>query len=144
MLLVAAVLAFGVLAPPEHCPDVTTARARGESRPAAVEWFTRNQNDDGTWLYEYDAVTDATGSPYNVVRHAGAVMGLYQAATAGIPVRWRAPTAASTGSREHLVERDGWTAVSFDDGHRRRHGGAAHRRPRRAAVAHRRDRLTTT
>ena len=85
MLLVAAVLAFGVLARPSTARTWTTADLeRGAT--AAVDWFTRNQNDDGTWLYEYDAVKDQeTGSPYNVVRHAGAVMGLYQAATAGIP-----------------------------------------------------------
>ena len=115
MLLVAAVLAFGVLAPPEHCPDVTTADLEA-SATAAVDWFTRNQNDDGTWLYEYDAVKDQeTGSPYNVVRHAGAVMGLYQAATAGIPGALESADGGVEWARDHLVERNGWVAVSFDD-----------------------------
>ena len=114
MLLVAAVLAFGVLAPPEHCPDVTTADLEA-SATAAVDWFTRNQYDDGTWLYEYDAVKDQeTGSPYNVVRHAGAVMGLYQAATAGIPGALESADRGVEWARDHLVERDGWVAVSFD------------------------------
>ena len=114
MLLVAGVLAFGVLAPPEHCPDVTADDLEA-SATAAVEWFTRNQHDDGTWLYEYDAVADReTGSPYNLVRHAGAVMGLYQAATAGIPGALESADRGVEWARDHLLEHDGWTALAFD------------------------------
>jgi small neutral amino acid transporter SnatA (MarC family) len=112
-LLVAVVLAFGVLAPPEHCPDATadelTARAT-----AAVDWFTRNQLDDGTWLYEYDADADRDLGSYNIVRHAGAIMGLYQAATAGIPGALESADRGRAWLLQHLLERDGWTAVSFD------------------------------
>ena len=83
LVLVAAVT-FGVLAPPEHCPSPTTADLRA-SATAAVQWFVRNQHPDGTWLYEYDARNDVVADGYNFVRHAGVAMGLYQAATVGIP-----------------------------------------------------------
>ena len=113
VLLVAAVLAFGVLAPPEQCPDVSadelTARAT-----AAVDWFTRNQLDDGTWLYEYDGETDRDLGSYNIVRHAGAIMGLYQAASAGIPGALDSADRGREWLLPHLLERDGWTAVSYD------------------------------
>ena len=57
VLLLAAVLAFGVFAPPEHCPEVTAA-GLDAGATAAVDWFTRNQHAEGTWLYEYDAGGD--------------------------------------------------------------------------------------
>ena len=81
-LLGAGVLAFGVLAPPEVCPQPTTA-SLDESAADAVQWFVRNQRADGTWLYEYDTNTDTDMGGYNLVRHAGAIMGLYQAAADG-------------------------------------------------------------
>ncbi len=109
-LAVALVLAFGVGAPPEHCPTVTTAQMRGSAQ-AAVDWFARNQHADGSWLYLYNADTDRATPEYNVVRHAGAVMGLYQAAAAGMP---RALSSADRGTAwtlDRLTSRDGWTTV---------------------------------
>ena len=83
-LPLAGVLVVGVGASPEHCPAVETADLQ-RAAEAAVGWFTANQNADGTWLYSY-ATGDADAEPgYNAVRHNGAVMGLYQAAAAGIP-----------------------------------------------------------
>ena len=79
-----AVAVFGVLSPPEHCPPVDAAELRA-SATETVDWFRRNQQPDGTWLYLYDADTDTAAAEYNVVRHMGAGMGLYQAASAGIP-----------------------------------------------------------
>ena len=70
-LLGAGVLAFGVLAPPEVCPQPTAA-SLDESAGAAVQWVVRNQQPDGTWLYEYDTDHDTDMGGYNLVRHAGA------------------------------------------------------------------------
>jgi multiple antibiotic resistance protein len=105
------VSAFGVAAPPEHCPSVTPAQLRGAAH-GAVGWFARNQNPDGSWLYEYDRETGAVApaADYNWVRHAGATMGLYQAAAAGLP---RALGSADRGTEwalDRLIERDGWSA----------------------------------
>ena len=70
-LLGAGVLAFGVLAPPETCPEPTVA-SLDRSAGDAVQWFVRNQRSDGTWLYEYDTNDDTDMGGYNLVRHAGA------------------------------------------------------------------------
>src|SRR5512134_1218219 len=77
-------VALVVLAPPERCPPVGAGELR-RSAQASVEWFVRTQHPDGTWLYLYDADRDAAAADYNVVRHAGVAMGLYQAAAAGVP-----------------------------------------------------------
>ncbi|HET7652889.1 MAG TPA: hypothetical protein VFK42_07615 [Acidimicrobiales bacterium] len=81
--VVAFAVAFGAIAPPERCPDVTVASVRGAAA-RTVAWFERNQRDDGSWLYEYDRDSGRETPEYNVVRHAGAVMGLFQAARDGV------------------------------------------------------------
>jgi hypothetical protein len=113
VLLLTATLLVGVLAPPEHCPAVTRGDLRA-SATAAVGWFVRNQRPDGRWLYLYDRTTgEVDAEPYNVVRHAGAILGLEQAATAGIPgARGSADRGFEWMSR-WLTQRDGWTAVSY-------------------------------
>ena len=110
-LILAAVFAVG--APPERCPSVTTDELRGSAQ-ASVDWFVRNQDGDGRWLYLYNADEDSTPSDYNEVRHAGVTMGLYQAAAA------RLPGASLSGDRglewalERLIERDEWAALAYE------------------------------
>ena len=82
VLPVLLVVALGAIAPPESCPSVTTADLQRSSQ-AAVVWFVRNQYPNGAWLYEYRRDDDSSTPVYNDVRHAGAVMALYQAAEAG-------------------------------------------------------------
>jgi hypothetical protein len=72
----------GIVTQPEDCgqvdpESVTTAVSE------ATGWFAQNQNDDGTWLYRYDRDTDEDLGDYNIVRHSGVTMSLYQAATIG-------------------------------------------------------------
>ena len=43
---------------PEHCGD-SSPESLHDAAGAAVGWFERNQNDDGTWLYRYDRDIDA-------------------------------------------------------------------------------------
>ncbi|HEY3201543.1 MAG TPA: hypothetical protein VGK55_13445, partial [Actinomycetes bacterium] len=76
----------------------------------------RNQQPDGTWLYEYNADTDRATPTYNDVRHAGAVMGLYQAAAAGIPGALESADRGAKWALARLLEHDGWAAVSVDGG----------------------------
>ena len=109
-LLVAGGLAFGVVSPPEHCPEVTSAGLR-QAASETVEWFARNQNADGTWLYQYRADTDTVVDDYNAVRHAGAVMGLYMAADYGIEEAFALAERGLEWSRDGLVRRDDWAAV---------------------------------
>jgi small neutral amino acid transporter SnatA (MarC family) len=107
------VLVFGVGAPPERCPTVSPAELR-RSAQAAVDWFVRNQEPDGDWLYEYDAEADSVSPEYNEVRHAGVTMGLYQAAAAGLPRALRSADRGTEWALDRLVEREGWAAFTYD------------------------------
>jgi small neutral amino acid transporter SnatA (MarC family) len=107
------VLVFAVGAPPERCPTVSPEELR-RSAQAAVDWFVRNQEPDGDWLYEYDADDDSVPTEYNEVRHAGVTMGLYQAAAAGLPGALRSADRGAEWALARLTERDGWAAVSYD------------------------------
>jgi small neutral amino acid transporter SnatA (MarC family) len=111
LALISAV-AFAIVAPPEHCPTVTTEQLRSSSQ-AAVDWFVRNQETDGTWLYLYDADDDLTPPEYNEVRHAGVTMGLYQAAAAGLPGALRSADRGTEWALDTLLERDGWAALEY-------------------------------
>ncbi|MGH9134290.1 MAG: hypothetical protein ACRDZZ_10170 [Ilumatobacteraceae bacterium] len=74
-------LRFSFLAP-EDCPSPSRADMEA-SAVAAGAWIERGQSDDGRYLYEYDRGADRAGSDYNIVRHAGVTMSLYQLARAG-------------------------------------------------------------
>jgi small neutral amino acid transporter SnatA (MarC family) len=110
--LAAGGLALGVVATPEHCPAVSTAELRA-SAGETVDWFVRNQRADGTWLYLYDADTDTAPDEYNAVRHAGVTMGLYQAASAGLPGARDAADRGIAWAEDRLVERDDWAALRY-------------------------------
>jgi small neutral amino acid transporter SnatA (MarC family) len=103
--------AFAVVAPPERCPSVTTAELRGSAQ-ASVDWFVRNQEEDGSWLYLYDADEDSSSAEYNEVRHAGVTMGLYQAAAAGLPGALGSADRGTEWALDRLVERGDWSALA--------------------------------
>jgi small neutral amino acid transporter SnatA (MarC family) len=109
----AAIVAFGAIAPPEHCPS-PTIESIDASTESAVEWFVRNQRDDGTWLYEYDVDNDEDRGGYNAIRHAGAIMGLYQAAAAGVPDALESADRGLEWARAHFIEHDDSTAVAYE------------------------------
>ncbi|HLM10051.1 MAG TPA: hypothetical protein VK307_10085 [Thermoleophilaceae bacterium] len=112
-LSLVAILALGltVVAPPERCPSVTRAQLR-HSAQAAVDWFVRNQEPDGSWLYIHDVDEDEIPSDYNEVRHAGVTMGLYQAAAAGLPGALRSADRGVEWALSRLHERDGRAAIA--------------------------------
>jgi small neutral amino acid transporter SnatA (MarC family) len=103
------VVAFAVGAPPERCPTVTAPELK-HSAQATVDWFVRNQKPDGTWLYEYDKGTDKASAEYNFVRHAGAVMGLYQAAGLGLPGAVNSADAGAKWMIARLRKKGDWSA----------------------------------
>ena len=109
-LAVALVFVFGVAAPPERCPTVTTADVHSSAQ-AAVDWFARNQHADGSWLYDYNADTDRAKPEYNVVRHTGAIEGLYQAAAAGLPRALDSADRGTEWARDRLTTRGDWSTV---------------------------------
>jgi len=69
-------------APAETCPAVSTADVRAAAG-RAVAWFGANQHADGSFAYQVDETGEELGG-YNITRHAGVLMSLYQATTAGI------------------------------------------------------------
>ncbi len=76
---VVAATAFVVfVARPEHCPAVDEASASAATE-ATVGWFDANQRDDGSWLYRYDRANQTDLGGYNLTRHAGVVLSLFQA-----------------------------------------------------------------
>ena len=95
--------AFVVVAPPEHCPTVTAPQLRASAQ-ASVDWFVRNQDEDGTWLYLYNADDDLIAPEYNAVRHSGVTMGLYQAAAAGMPGALRSADRGTEWALDTLYE----------------------------------------
>lgn len=66
---------------PEACPPITGADL-DSSVTAAVAWFEANLRPDGRWTYRYHVGRGEVGRGYSVVRHAGVLLSLYQAAAA--------------------------------------------------------------
>lgn len=88
---------------PESCPRVDDDRAL-EAATAAAEWIEAGQQADGRYLYEYDR-SDAEARPgYNIVRHAGVTMSLYQLAAARDGDDTELLAAADTGL-EYMLDR---------------------------------------
>ena len=110
----ASALMFGAGAPPEHCPDLTPASLDAAATSAA-NWIIDHQQPDGTWLYEYDRVRDRASDDYNIVRHAGVMMSLYQAAAHGIDGALDSADRGLAWALDNVVERDGWAAVTTTD-----------------------------
>jgi len=80
-ILTAAVLRVTLLAP-ETCEPLTPDAAH-QTAVAAVEWIVDNQGPDGRYLYVYNRDTGATPATYNLVRHAGTTMAIYQLVNSG-------------------------------------------------------------
>ena len=98
----------------EHCgdPDV---RSITDSVDAAVGWFARNQNADGTWLYRYDRDVDVAVGGYNITRHAGVTMSLEQAAARGFGNAAAVSEAGIGWAVSNLVDGPGWRAFASAD-----------------------------
>ena len=107
--LAGAALLRAVVIPPESCPAITPDSASAAVRSAAA-WIERNQFEDGTYLYEYDAEANDVLGGYNEVRHAGVTMSLYQLAAAGDLSVLPTADAGLGWMTGNLLRRDGWAA----------------------------------
>jgi small neutral amino acid transporter SnatA (MarC family) len=107
----ASVLMFGAGAPPERCPDLTPASLRAAATSAS-DWIVDNQQPDGTWLYEYDRVSDRASDDYNIVRHAGVMSSLYQAGARGIDGATESADRGLAWALDNVVEREDWAGVT--------------------------------
>lgn len=67
---------------PHLCPPVSNASALVAAQEAGA-WIERAQAPDGSYVYEYDREANVEPGGYNVVRHAGVTMSLYQLAVTG-------------------------------------------------------------
>lgn len=108
-----ALLRFTVAAP-QHCPEITPA-SLDASASASAGWIEIAQHADGRYVYEYDAAADTVSDDYNVVRHAGVTMSLYQAAALGDLSRLHVADRGMDWMRANLIEHDGWAALRNPD-----------------------------
>lgn len=102
-----------VVVQPEHCGDASPDALR-RSAELAVRWLAGNQRGEGTYLYRYDRNADRDVGGYNVVRHAGVMMSLEQAATARIDGAAESADAALRWVLGHLYEGPDFVAFHGD------------------------------
>jgi len=115
-VVVVAVVAGGVrlfVALPERCPEATPTEAR-DAVTRAAGWLEANQRPNGAWLYRYDRDAGADLGGYNLVRHAGVLVALYQSAGAGIPGTRTTGDRGVDFAQQRLVRHDDWAAFGED------------------------------
>jgi len=117
VLLVAYLAALAVarvtVAAPERCDTPSSERIRVAAADAA-RWAVRNQNVDGTFVYEQDGNGRSLGG-YNEVRHAGVTTALYQAVSASGDATVRRSAERALGwMLDRLDGRDGWETLTID------------------------------
>jgi hypothetical protein len=95
--------------PGETCPVVSADEVMAAAR-AAADWIERAQREDGTYLYEYDLEEGREIDDYNVVRHAGVTMSLYQMAAEGDHSVLPAADRGLEWMQDNMIERGDWTA----------------------------------
>jgi hypothetical protein len=113
--VVAIVVVRAVLLQPERC-EVPTVEQLRTAADETVAWAVRTQQEDGRWVYRYDAADDRDFGIYELVRHSGLVMSLYQAQRDGYA---EAGVAADRGLRYART-----TIVDAGDGRAVGGGGA--------------------
>lgn len=108
------VLGAGVLrvavVPPERCDVPTGSEARAVA-VAAGDWLADHAGSDGRYLYGYHAADDRVSTDYNLVRHAGVMVSLYQLAALE-PRYLEAADAGLSYARQRLTEHGDWTAFA--------------------------------
>lgn len=107
---IGAITLRATLIPPQVCPTISAVEARSAASEAAL-WIERAQRPDGAYLYEYQAPDDIDFGGYNIVRHAGVTMSLYQHAAETGDLRYLSTAdqglAWMTAS---MFRHDGWAA----------------------------------
>jgi hypothetical protein len=103
-------VSFGVISPPEHCPEIGVADLRAGAE-AAAGWLIANQRPDGSYLYQYEREGDVVPDDYNVVRHSGVVMSLYMAGAYDVPGSFESAERGLVWSLERLTSVDDWQAA---------------------------------
>lgn len=108
--MVGAVLLRGSFMAPQFCPALDAEGALGAARLAAA-WIENNQLADGTYVYEYRLEDNADLGGYNVVRHAGVTMSLFQLAAGGDLSVLPAADRGLGWMNRNLYRNSGWVAL---------------------------------
>ncbi len=108
--LVGATLLRATFLAPQYCPAIDADGARAAAR-AAASWIEQNQLPDGAYVYEYRKDDNASLGGYNVVRHAGVTMSLYQLAAAGDGEILPAADRGLAWMNRNLYRNNGWVAL---------------------------------
>ncbi|HUF54560.1 MAG TPA: hypothetical protein VMR52_12425 [Dehalococcoidia bacterium] len=99
--------------PPESCGIEDEDQILLAAQRSAA-WMSRNQYDDGSYVYLYYKDTDTIPRDYNEVRHAGVTMSLYQAAgRLGDRDALAAADRAVGWMEDNLVRRHDWAALAY-------------------------------
>ncbi|WP_420640124.1 hypothetical protein [Candidatus Poriferisocius sp.] len=91
------------LAAPEVCPAYTPGDGH-DATAAAAQWIVDTQEPSGRYLYHYDRRTRSAVPGYNLVRHAGGTLSLYQLAIVQQGADQQVTEAADRGM-DYLLER---------------------------------------
>ncbi len=125
-----AVCALGIVllrttvAAPHECPALTPSALQA-SAAASASWIAGSQGADGRYVYEYDAEADVFSDEYNVVRHAGVTMSLYQTAALGDLSALPAADLGMDWMVANLIRQEGWAALQNPDTKRVKLGASA-------------------
>ncbi|MCY3634652.1 MAG: hypothetical protein OXH23_03470 [bacterium] len=103
MWVVMAALLRVTLAAPEVCPSYNPGDGQA-AIDAGADWIVRTQEPSGRYLYEYDRRISSAKPGYNLVRHAGGTMSLYQLAIVQQGSNHQVVEAADRGMN-YLLER---------------------------------------
>jgi len=101
--VVTAALLRVTLAATEVCPAYSPGDGQA-SIDAGADWIVRTQEPNGRYLYHYDRRISSAKPGYNLVRHAGGTMSLYQLAIVQQGRNHQVVEAADRGM-DYLLER---------------------------------------
>ncbi|MGH2609245.1 MAG: hypothetical protein ACRDHF_09170, partial [Tepidiformaceae bacterium] len=105
-----------VVVPGEVCEPVPVADTRAAAVDAA-DWIVRGQHSDGSYLYEFNSAANRSSNlGYNIVRHAGVTMSLYQMAAVGEEEYLDPGDVGLDWMERRLESREDWSAIADDSG----------------------------
>lgn len=108
---------------PEVCPPIARSEARLAANQAA-DWIVVNQRDDGQFLYDFHRGRDEASDDYNLVRHAGVTMSLYQMVRSG-EIRYLDAAERGLAWMLERLEPSGGGGRAFTDSNRAKLGASS-------------------
>jgi hypothetical protein len=100
--------------PSEACPPIDADSAQAAA-VAAGNWLVANLDGDGSFTYGFDRETGLDNPDYNIVRHAGATLSLYQLAASGEPRFLEPADRALEYLLQRRIDRNAVTSIADPD-----------------------------